>query len=120
MEILGIECREAFIQNHQIRILEKRARDVQAATLAMGELPAGFADRLQHPGGHAFEQFAQTQLGADYLRVGIVGKTPNPTAHEQIESKGSGEDVVFMELRSGSDATPPAFGAERMAIEASG
>ncbi len=73
-QILRIERGEAFIQHHQLGVLQQRTRDVEAAAFAVRKLPAGLADHLQHTGGHASQQIAQAEFAADGLRFFEIGR----------------------------------------------
>jgi hypothetical protein len=61
---LGIEGCKTFVQNEDGGTLQQRASNIEAAALAMRELPAGLADELPHPGGHAVEEGPQLQGAA--------------------------------------------------------
>ena len=51
-KIFRIESGQAFVEDDQLGVLQKSARDKEAAALSVGELPAGLADQLQRAGGH--------------------------------------------------------------------
>ena len=69
LQILRIERGEAFIQHHQLGVLQQRARDVEPAAFAMRKLPAGFAHHLEHSRGHASQQVAQAEFAANGFRL---------------------------------------------------
>jgi hypothetical protein len=53
---LGIECRKALVQDGDVCVLEERTRDVDAATLAVRQLPTRFSDHLHEARRHPLEQ----------------------------------------------------------------
>ena len=73
-QVLRVERAEGFIQNHQVSILQQSAGDKQAAALPVGELPAGFADDLLQPRGHAPQQLAQQYL-SEFGKMAKVNNT---------------------------------------------
>ena len=104
-----VEGSEALVENNDARPLQQPTRNVKAAALAVGELPAGFAYHLQQPRGHALDQLAQAELAANLFRVLHVTFARRPTAsHQQVESERFGQDVVLVELRRRDDAPAPA------------
>ena len=46
LEVLGVQRREALVEDDHVGVLEQRPGHVEAAALAVGELPAGLADHL--------------------------------------------------------------------------
>jgi hypothetical protein len=121
LQILGIERGEAFVQHHQIGVLQQRARDVQAAAFAVRKLPAGFTHHLQHAGGHALQQIARpssSQMACASSKS--AGAQNGGTAQKQIEGECFGQHVILVELRRGGQASAPFGGAENLAIEAIG
>ncbi len=105
---LGVERREALVEHGELRILQQGAREEDPAALAMGQLPAGFADTLMNPARHATQEASETQFLAELLRLGNVRIACWPAAtHQKIECKRSGQDMVFMELGCCRDTTVP-------------
>ena len=55
-EVFRVERCEALVQNNQLGALQERARDVDAAALAMRELPSSFSYHLHETARHAIEE----------------------------------------------------------------
>src|ERR1700761_7845402 len=120
-QVFGVEGGEAFVEYDQICALEQGAGDEYAAALAMRELPTAFSHHLQYPARHCVEQITEAKFTAQQLRFFHIGSRGRPTAsHQKIKGQGFGEDVIFVELRSGGDPLAPALGAERMPVQTAG
>jgi len=111
---------QVFIEDHEVRILQECARQKHTALLPVRELPSGLANHLHDSSGHALEQRFQAEFRAQRFehRNILLARRPLP-AHQKVESERARDDVVLMELWSGSDASPPAFGAKCAAIQTS-
>ena len=55
-ERFRIECRKAFVENRELGALQEGAREKNAASFTMRQLPTGFADGLHHAGRHSPQQ----------------------------------------------------------------
>ena len=99
--------------------LQQGAGNIEAAALAMGELPASFTDHLQQPGGHAVEERPQ---------IRGRGTGPPPAARSagwagqrrpisRLKAKVPAKDVVVVELWRGHHPPPPARGAQGLAVQ---
>ena len=116
---LGIQRGEALVEHAHVERLEQRARDEQAAALAVRQLPAAVADQLLQPRRHARQQRAEIQLAQHRLGLGDVLAPRRPGAPEQqVEQEGLREDVVLVELRRRAHAPAPARQAERLLVDA--
>jgi hypothetical protein len=75
-----------LIEHEQRRVLDQRARDEQATVLAVGELPAGFAELLRHARWHPIVQVAQAELSTHgfSLRTELGARGPG-RAHQHVE-----------------------------------
>ena len=79
----------------------------------MRELPSRLPHHLPQPGWHAVEQVAEAKFTADGFRLLDVYRLGWPaTTQQQVEGKRASQDVVFMELRGGYNALPPAVGSQ--------
>src|SRR6185436_14206370 len=97
-QALGIERREALVEDDQLRPLQQGTGDEEAALLAVRQLPPRLADPLQEAGGHAVEEVAEPELAADRLRLLQVLRAGGPAAsHQQVEGEGVDQDVVLLE-----------------------
>src|SRR5262249_46689861 len=95
-----IERAEALVQDYKLCVLQQCARHKHPAAFAVRELPSGFTNHLLQAGWHSVKQSAQTELATERLGCGQVFFARRPSSsHQQIESEGPGEDVVFMKLR---------------------
>lgn len=65
-----------------VALTPMRSREVHAATLAVGELPACLTDHLEQPGGHAGQQVAQAKLVADRFGFVEIGWARRPGTRE--------------------------------------
>jgi hypothetical protein len=84
----------------------------------MRELPAGLADQLPQPSRHATEEVIEAELTAEAFGRFDIFRLRRPAAsHEQVEGKGFGEHVVFVELGRGDHASSPALGPQGLSIE---
>jgi hypothetical protein len=115
----GIEGSEAFVGDEELGVLEEGAGEEEPGLLAVGELPAAFADALPEAGGEAVEKIAEGEVAADGLGGGEVGGRGRPgAAEEEIEGERVAEDEVFVRLGDGGDQAAPGGGAAGVAIEA--
>jgi hypothetical protein len=112
LEVLRIEGGKALVENDHVGVLQERPGHVETAALAVRELPSCLPDHLPQPGRHLVEQVTETELTAHGFRLLNVCGLGRPAAtHQQVEGERAGQDVVFMELRSGHDALPPTVGS---------
>ena len=65
---LGIEGGKTLVEDEDGGTLQQGAGNVEPTALAMGELPAGLADDLPQPGGHAVEERPEIQGAAQGSR----------------------------------------------------
>src|SRR6185295_5753546 len=72
IEVLGVERREALVEDHEVRLLEEGACNVHAAPLAVRELPPGLADHLRHAARHPLEERTEAELVAHRLRLAKI------------------------------------------------
>ena len=73
--VSGIERGEALVEHHQLGALQQRARDEQAAALAVRELPAASRrPSASSPAGMRVEQLAEPELAADALGLVEVAR----------------------------------------------
>jgi hypothetical protein len=108
---LGVQRRKALVEDDEVGALQQRPGYIQPAALAMGELPAGFADQLPQPRRHAAEEVVEPELAADaFGRFDILGLRWLAPSHQDIEGESFGEDVIFVELGRGDHASSPALG----------
>jgi hypothetical protein len=115
---LRVECGEAFIEDDEVGILEKRAGDVEAAPFAVGELPTGLTDHLLQSGWHTVEEVSEAEFAAKGLSLlQIFGRCRPAAAHQQIERESSREDVVFVKLRGTRHTPLPAFSPQCLPVE---
>lgn len=92
----GIERGEAPVQDHEIDPLKQPTGDVEAASLAMGQLPSGLADHLQEAARHPREELVAAELLADLYRLRDGDGARRPlAAHQQVEGESRSEDVIF-------------------------
>ena len=113
LEVLWIECAKALVKDDDVGVLQECPCYIETATLAMRELPSRLPHHLPQPGWHAVEQVAEAEFTADgfsLLDVHVLGRPG--AAEQQVEGKRAGQDVIFMELRGGYNALPPAVGSQ--------
>ena len=82
---------EALVEDQEVGILEEGAGEADAGGLALGELPAGFADALLEAGGEAGERALRT--GLRVLGEGqLLGIYPEGTRSPEFDAPrvGSG------------------------------
>lgn len=116
-----VEGGETFVEDDEGGVLEDGAGNVDAAALALGELPAGVAHHFHDAGGHAVEQGAEAEFLADVPGgFGVAGGQRPVAAHEEIELQGGGHDVVFVILGGGGDAAAPGLVADGGGVETLG
>jgi hypothetical protein len=117
---LGVEGGKALVKDDHIGALQESAGHVEAATLAVGELPAGLSDHLPQPGRHAVEQVAEAEFTAHNFRLLHVYGPGRPAAtQQQVEGKRAGQDVIVMKLRGGDDALLPAVSPQSWQVQTS-
>ncbi len=118
LEGLGIQGRKALVEDYQLSLLKQGSGHVEPAALAMGQLPAGFADHLQQPRRHAAEEVVEAELAADaFGRLDIRGLRRPAPAHQQVEGEGFGEHVIFVELGRGHHPSPPSLCPQGLSVE---
>src|SRR5689334_20565081 len=66
-QVFGIEGGEGLVEDDELRVLEQRPREEDAAPLPVTELPAGLADDLHDAGGHPLEERLEPELDAEAL-----------------------------------------------------
>ena len=64
-----VERAERLVEDQHVGVGEQCAGEAQPGALALGQAPAGLADDLPDPGGHAPEQRAEAELLADRVRL---------------------------------------------------
>ena len=115
----GVERGEALVEDDEIGSLQQRPRDVETASLAVGELPSRLADDLEQSRGHPVEEVPEAEVPADGFRVlEILGRRRPAAAHQQVEGEGLCQHVVLVELRCGGYVPTPALRAQGLPVEA--
>jgi hypothetical protein len=118
VERLGIQGGKTFIQDEDGGTLQQRASDVEPTALAMRKLPAGLADYLPQPGGHAVEERPKIQGAVQsFSRLQVRRMGWPAAAHEKVEGQGSGKNIIVVELWHSHHPPPLSRGPERRQIQ---
>jgi hypothetical protein len=117
-QVLRIKRTKAFVQHHDFRILQQRARQKNSSPFLLRKLPARLPDDLVEPSRHSLQQRSQTEFVAQIFGLlEILGGVWVGPSQQEIEAERRGEYMVLVILRSDRDAMAPSRFAKRMPVQ---